>query len=195
LKSVRQWVMCFHHCLISLFIVAYFSVVGLWLWLSAPGQLKLSGPLAAEIQSKLSPLTCWTGWEQSWSFFSPGVNTENIYTLLTITMQNGLIKLVELPRMDKIKFPEKVKWEKYRKLYNDNMSMSSFAFFRPDVARFMSRANNEPNNPPVRTTFYLATSPMSQPPEFQDPINSQNVPLKHRPLQRYFVYRVHPDDL
>jgi hypothetical protein len=169
----------------SLFIVAYFIITALWLWLTAPAELCPPNSFTASLKSRLTFITFLTGLEQSWAFFSPSVNTVNSYHLIALTLQNGLIKLIELPRMEKLSRFEKLQQEKYRKLYNDNMTNSAYAFFRPDIARFVSRANNEPGNPPVRATFFLISEPISPP------------DIKARKLgavEKYFVYRVDAND-
>jgi hypothetical protein len=193
-KSLRQWAVYCHYCLVSLFIITYLGTSILWIWVTGPEVLRPPASFLFSLRSYLTPLTCLTGWEQSWAFFSPNINTENSYTLLAITLKNGLVKLVELPRMEELKFRDKLQHERYRKLYNDNMSSQTYGFFRSDIARFMSRANNEPDNPPVRTTFFLISNAIPPPYAGITPANGQT-PTVHGKVEKYFVYRVEADDL
>ena len=180
-----------NHCLISLFIIVFFTSNTLWLWLTTPRGLKPTSAFAARLQSILEPIESLTGWEQNWALFSPNINMENTYTLLMITRKNGLLKLVELPRIEKLKFVDKLKNEKYAKLFNDNMIRANNGFIRPDIAKFISRANNQLGNEPVRISFFLVSTPI--PP----PANCAPVPLsnsKNLPLEKYFVYGVNQND-
>lgn len=182
----------FNCCLISLFIIAYFSISILWLWLSAPVELRPANTFSSMLMAKLEPIVSIGGWEQNWALFSPNVRTENSYSLLVIAMQNRLLKLVELPRMEKLNLFDKLTYEKYRKLFNDNLINQSDAFLRPDIAKFLSQANNEPGNKAVRTTFFLISHPIAPP----DPHNTAIVIQSshhHAAIEKYFVYGVSHD--
>ncbi len=135
----------------------------------------------------------FTGLNQSWAFFSPNLNTENSYTLLVVTLDNGLLKLVELPRMDKLTLLEKMQQEKYRKLFSDNMPNPGYAFMRPDIARSVVRANIEPDNKPMRVAFFRVFAPIP-PPGTAPTVKSIADNCQHEPVEKYFVYGTSTDD-
>jgi hypothetical protein len=193
LKLLSQWAASFNYCLISLFIIAYFFCSAAWRWLTAPGGLGPSGAVPTRLKHWLTPITTLSGLEQCWAFFSPNIDSENSYTLIVVTLQNGLLKLVELPRLEKLNLLQKFEKEKYRKLFNDNMPKSAYASIRPDIARFYSRANSEPHNKPLRAAFFLISTPIP-PPDLPATDKPAAISGQHMPVEKYFVYGVSPDD-
>ena len=141
----------------------------------------------------LAPIILLTGLEQNWTLFSPEVKKSNIYNLLLITKQNGLLKLYEPPRLENMNFIQKLQHEKYRKLFVDNFPNPKYAFIRPSISRFFVRNNYQPDNPPSRLSYFLVGRTIP-PPGHNIENSTISQDYLHQSIENYFVYGVSPED-
>ncbi len=178
---------------VSLFIIAYFVFVIAWLWLELPTEFRPARPVCKSLINTLSPIASLFGWEQNWTLFSPPVKTFNSYNLVVVTFQNGLLKLIELPRMEKLNIMEKWQNEKFRKLFNDNFPYNKYAFVRPAVSRFLSRANYQPDNVPTRLAYFMICNPIP-PPTLKVQGKAGSRSDTGTSIENYYVYGINPED-
>jgi hypothetical protein len=150
-----------------------------------------SGHFKDTVYPYLRPFACLFGTFQAWNLFSPELRTTNGHATAIITFADGSTKFFEFPRMEKLDSVGKLKREKLRKLFLDNLSDSSYGAFRPAVARELAQANNDPNNPPQLVTlkFHWISTP---PPE--NWLYRDHFPY-HTTHDCQLVYRVQPEDL
>ena len=137
------------------------------------------------------------GMRQAWRVFSPQLRSENFHTLCLIEFQDGTIKAVEFPRMQKLSLIERFIHEKQRNVLGDRILNPYYKRFRPIIARYYSRANfsnaNEVGNPPVRLTFVIVSAGIP-PIKSGHWIYRDQLP-EHTFKQVYFSYQVSPADL
>lgn len=145
------------------------------------------------ILQALSPLCDFFGWHQSWGFFSPNVRDIKIHTLAVISLQNGFLKLVEMPRIENLLYYEKTQRQKYRKIFNDGFPYSNLRHVRPTFSRFLARTIADKYNPPTRIAYFLISEKLCQPTEkFADVGQQLSEPEKK--ILDYFDYGVSPQD-
>jgi hypothetical protein len=138
------------------------------------------------------------GMRQGWRVFSPELRTTNWHTLCLIEFQDGTLKAVEFPRMEKLSLLERFIHEKKRNILGDRITNPIYKRFRPMIARYYAQANairsgTEPDNPPVRVTFVFASAPM---PDIHSShwVYRDQLP-EHIFKQVYFSYQVKAEDL
>jgi len=176
---------------INIFIITYFTIIVIWLWVDTPAPIGLVSHMAQGVVNKAAAIAHLTGLGQSWTLFSPKVREDNIYTLVVITYQSGMLKVSELPRMEKLNVFEKWRQEKFRKLFNDNFPFPKYTMLRPPVSRFLIRANAKPGDPPIRLAYFLVSEPFPLP-GYPAPAL---VRKKSTTIANYFVYGTCPEDL
>lgn len=178
---------------INVFIVSYFSIAFLWLWATNLITIKHENSQSRTIIHSLSAITSLIGLEQNWGLFSPNVRSDNNYGLVVIVLQNGFLKLFEMPRMEKLNVLEKAQREKFRKIFNDNFPYPSFRHMRPAFSRFLAKVAYSKYNPPARMSYFLVSDPIP-PPEASTVKIPQKESNLHPAIINYFVYGVSPDD-
>jgi hypothetical protein len=177
---------------INTFIVSYFCIALPWLWTHNFSYIKKNDAQSAAINKILQPIVSLMGLEQNWGVFSPNVRTENHYNLVVITLQNGFLKLCEMPRLEKMDMLDKFKNERFRKLFNDNFSYNKASQLRPAFSHFLAHAAYSKYNPPIRIAYFLVTIPIEPPAGlFPSKIKKDKLPPE---INNYFVYGVSPDD-
>ncbi len=178
---------------INCFIVLYFSLCVPWLYCINLEDLNQQSALSTSLIKKLAPITGLTGLEQNWAFFSPKVRIDNHYNLAVVALQNGFLKLCELPRMEKLNILEKSQREKFRKLFDDNFPYHETGYIVPVFSRFLARANYSQYNPPSRIYYFLISDPLKPPASFSAKISPQESDLQPA-IVNYFVYGISHDD-
>ncbi len=168
---------------ISFFVFAYIAIILFWSGAKFIGLSKL--------QEKISPYVSLFGIDQSWALFSPTIRTINLHNLAIISFADGSLKLYEWPRMDKLNILEKIKKEKYRKMFNDCLPWSDYRVLLPAPASLLARANFNQNNPPERLLLSYFWTNIPAPKGW---INKAPLP-EHNQLKNYFSYQVQPEDL
>jgi len=169
---------------ISIFVTSYIVMIVLWL-------IRDSNPVLSRVVKFYGPIITVSGLEQNWALFSPKLRNFNFHNLAMITFRDGSVKLYEWPRMDRSNLIEKAQNEKFRKMFNDCMPWHSYADFHPSVARYVARANANPDNPPVRVALVYFWGVIPDP---QFGFKQGNLPEQSK-FCCYYVYQVHPRDL
>ncbi|MFA6212010.1 MAG: hypothetical protein WCT03_23280 [Candidatus Obscuribacterales bacterium] len=138
------------------------------------------------------------GMRQGWRVFSPDLRTTNWHTVCLIELEDGTIKAVEFPRMEKLSLIERFIHEKQRNILGDRITNPIYKRFRPMIARYYARANINQctvnaHGQPVRVTFVFASAPM---PDIHGShwVYRDQLP-EHTFRQVYFSYAVKPEDL
>lgn len=169
---------------ISIFVSCYVFLIVLWL-------IRDSHPLLRRLADVLSPPVTMLGLEQNWALFSPKLRDINFYNMAMITFRDGSVKLYEWPRMDRSNSIEQAQNEKYRKMFNDCFAWHSFGDFQPAVARFVARANANPENPPVRVALGYFWAYIPKP---EQGFTQATLPELTK-FNCYYVYQVQPRDM
>lgn len=170
--------------LINLFIVVYWTVVGIWLMPESQIRDKLS--------EYVRPIFFSCGLIQYWSLFSPDVRERIYHCNAIITFADGSHKNYEFPRPPKMGQIEKFQHEKLRKLFLEYMPFPSGVEFLPDFARFVARCNADSKNPPTQVSIvfsYVNTPPPNSPDGLRDSLP------EHIYKSTLFNYRVKQEDL
>jgi hypothetical protein len=81
------------------------------------------------------------------------MRTINVHMNAVITFSDGSTKIYEFPRMEKLDLAGRFQKEKMRKLCEDVLPWAGFEEFLPAVARYIARANLNPDNPPIMVTI------------------------------------------
>jgi hypothetical protein len=173
---------------VTIFLLFYFVVVGSWLMDNdyIPNQFLIDYTKA--------PMEA-LGWTQHWSLFAPWVRTSNYHSLAIIEFADGSNKAFEFPRtlVDQKDFSAHFGGEKKRKFFGDNMLWPGWEQFLPSIARYIARANDDPNNPPrmVTLAWQWADTPLPDPAHW---VYRDQLPY-HTLHKCRFVYAVMPEDL
>lgn len=178
---------------INIFIIAYFAITVSSLWVATPAQMTLVDRIIGSLTNMSLFVANLAGLGQNWSLFSPNVRNCNVYNLVVVTYQSGMLKLYELPRMEKLNLLGKWQQEKLRKLFNDNFPYPKHVMLRPPASRFLIRANGKPGDPPVRLAYFLISNPIP-PPEGTATRADKKANLSTQ-IGNYFVYGACPEDL
>ncbi len=145
-------------------------------------------PVAA-VRDAVLPYLRFTGLAQGWPMFAPDPRMENAYVEAQITYRDGRSAVWKFPIPSDYSQYDRVLVERYRKWGNDWVRVDQWQALRPDAARFIARAHNDPHNPPVSITLVRYWSPIV-PPAFGKPAP----PLAWR-HETFFTYAVQPGDL
>jgi hypothetical protein len=131
------------------------------------------------------------GTDQFWSLFSPDLKNYNAYNVAIVTFADSSFKIYEWPRMERSDEFEKARNEKYRKMFVDCMPFDDFRPFLPSTARFVARANKDPENPPTSVALAMISGKIP-PPELA--VARSELPWWNT-YRTYYRYRVQPEDL
>jgi hypothetical protein len=174
-----------HAIFVTCILVLYYTIVSIW--------CSNEGPLRTLLVLSLrSPIDA-IGIEQGWALFGPGVRTYNGHTVADITFADGSTRVYEFPRMEMMDLFEKLRREKLRKLFVDNMYNDGFDAYLPSLARCIAQANNDPTNPPVLVAFTLKWVDMPVPDEKK--WRTRDIFPFHYKSRVTIVYKVKGDDL
>jgi hypothetical protein len=168
----------FRHIVLSLAVATYFVLVYVWFFPPVPDAPKTIRPILATL-----------GITQNWAMFGE-VGTMDLHHVALIKFANGMMKLYEMPRMEKLSIVERYHKEKFKKYFDNLVIGELYNGIWPYECRYIARANNDPLNPPVQISlaYKYARIPEN---EF---IPVSKVP-EHRFTVTYFVYDVEPGDL
>jgi hypothetical protein len=126
--------------IISLIIVTYFTLVFI--------QVCPSGPIRDRAKAYADPIILLFGLKQRWNLFSPNIRVINQFATCLITFKDGSIKLYEWPENRKFSF-KNIERNQLRKFVIDGVSEPYYSAYWPYTARFMTKCNWNPDNPPV----------------------------------------------
>jgi hypothetical protein len=161
-------------------VFGYFALIITW--------INPIGPLQTTLMPTITPIIHTFGIGQSWSVFSPDVREANYHETALISFDDGLLKLYEFPRMQKLGLIERFRSEKFRKVFYDCMPWPDFKQFLPDFAKYIARANSCPANQPdfVALIHHSCRTPS---PENEPWVNRSDLP-EHTIHFAYYVYKV-----
>jgi hypothetical protein len=173
---------------VSCFLLIFFITVGSWLtdddWM----------PFKNQITPYTVPILVTSGWMQNWSLFAPTPRDGNYHSTAVIDYADGTSKLYEFPRtkIDQRDWLSHFGGEKKRKLFGDCMPWPSYKQFLPSIARFIGRANDDPNNPPTMVTilWHLIATPGPDPRHW---VYRDQLPY-HTGQYVTFIYKTAPED-
>ncbi|HEY9785520.1 MAG TPA: hypothetical protein V6D17_08980 [Candidatus Obscuribacterales bacterium] len=148
-------------------------------------------PLEQRLKSVLQPTERALGLTQNWRLFSPELRQINYYPVAVITFADGSTKLYEFPRLEKMSLSERFRRQKLCKLFQDSLPWSDFHYFWPYAARYVARANTDPENQPQMVALAYAWVKGL---DFRHYVKQGNLPEPNR-LYTFFVYRVTAEDL
>lgn len=131
------------------------------------------------------------GLEQDFGVFAPKPRDSNPHLTAIITYADGTTKLWTYPRMERINLLDRIRMERYRKYFDDNVAWQRFEKLWPDLARWIARQNfNDPTNPPTMVTLQRFSSAVVIP---ELGLGKPNPP--HSDHQVLATYPVKPVDL
>lgn len=182
-EQIKFTISPFYRFIISLFIVAYFSLVTI-------GFLPDS-PLRSRLIDWTWSIDSILGIEQNWMMFCPNVRDLNFHISAVVTFADGTSTLYEFPRFDNTSVWFAFTRSRMRKMINDNMVWDDYAPLHPAVARFIAHCYTDPKNPPVKIS--LSYSWLTVPPIENAPDRFHLPQHVHR--FTFFVYAVKPEDL
>ena len=168
---------------ISLLIVFYIFLATIWL-------SRDSNPITGRLAKVFSQFILTVGLDQNWSLFSPTLRNINMHNVAMVTFRDGSVKLYEWPRMDRSNRLEQWRNEKYRKMFIDCIPWPTYSDMYPSVARFVARANANPNNPPEKVSLGYFWNFIPQP---EQAVSQENLPYQTK-YYCYYIYEVQPRD-
>ncbi len=166
--------------IISLFIVFNFTLIYLC--------LERNNLLAARLLKPFWNYFLFFGLEQDFSVFAPSPIQANVNFVATVTYKDGTSKIYQFPRLARIGLVEKLSKERWRKFLDDNLGSDRYPFLYKDIARFVARVNNLPDNPPCAFCIYRYTGMVPLPDSKKS--NPANFAIKS-----LIAYEVKPEDL
>lgn len=141
-----------------------------------------------------------TGLWHSWDMFSPDPLAINFHVEAQITLADGIVRIWEFPRMEKMGYWERYQKERFRK-WRERVRQDNYRVVWEDTARYVARKVHDPNNPPVKVALVRRWGPVP-PPESEGPKGSRL--RDYQPLPRtvempfnfrFLSYDVKPGDL
>ena len=114
-----------------------------------------------------------------------------MHHLAKIRFADGTVKLYEWPRVDNVDLLKKGNYEPYSKLLTDNIPANYSAPMRVSLARFIARANFNPENQPEFVSLIDVYGTMPDAFVFY----AHPVMPPHTAINTNYVYRVQARDL
>jgi len=109
----------------------------------------LESPLIARCRSIARPYLVYTGLFQKWDMFAPDPSKVNQFVAARIVYRDGASAVWKFPQMEDLGYRDRYVMERYRKYANDCLFLDANAGIWLDAARWVSRKNARPGNPPV----------------------------------------------
>ncbi len=145
--------------IISLFVIFNFTLIYLC--------LERNNLLAARLLKPFWNYFLFFGLEQDYSVFAPSPIQANVNFVATITYKDGVCKLYNFQRLDRVNLVNKLTQERWRKFLDDNLGSDRYPFLYKDIAKFVARKNNDfKDNPPAAVCIYRYTA-IVPPPELK----------------------------
>jgi hypothetical protein len=164
-------------------VLCYFLFVILWCCGQTPG--------LQSILPALRQVMTTAGLKQNWALFGPKTSFTNMHHLAKVRFADGTVKLYEWPRVDNVDLLKKGDYEPYSKLFTDNLPNNYGVCLRVSVARFVARANINPENQPRLITLIDVVS------QIPDAFLFYHKPVlpPHTQIRATYVYQVQEKDL
>jgi hypothetical protein len=165
------------HIAISVFIVAQSAVI-----LSSMFPL---GTWSNAVHEAFTLYLAFFGFDQTYAVFT-SPRKINKHLAGFIVYKSGLAELYDYPRTERFGLLDKLRFERFRKYFSDNLDSWNLADGRTDLARYIARTHNHPGDPPQAISLWTVTIPI--PP----PDGSGSSP---RSIARFIDYTVQESDL
>lgn len=131
------------------------------------------------------------GLEQDFGVFAPKPRDVNPHLTAIVRYRDGTTKVWTYPRMERIDLYNRIRMERYRKFFDDNLAWPRFEKLWPDLARWVARVNFEdPANPPVEVSLLRFSSAVLIP---EEGLGKPNPPQSEQ--KALATYPVKPEDL
>jgi hypothetical protein len=147
-------------------------------------------PCQVELNAKTSRYMRFLGFEQSYAVFAKPVHV-NKHMFGIITYQSGLTELFSYPRIEQFNILDKMRYERFRKFFSDNLERKSLIHCRSDFARYVARLYARPNDAPYSVSLITVSSPI--PPPHQQLVDE--TPASFSQSSVFINYFVQPEDL
>ena len=168
---------------LSLVSLAYIFFTAVWLLPDSTWKTTLK-----------APVEMWwpfLGLRQRWSMFSPRLRKVNQHVIATLTFEDGTSMVWEPPRMERLKWQDRFRLEKFRKWDVDYLPYDVYQDFWPDLARYVARLNYNGHNRP--SLFELHTYSAEIPDVNKTVLSRGNLPA-HTNYNTIFVYKYSAKD-
>lgn len=169
--------------LLSIIVVAYFLMANLI------GLGNLEKYKAHVFRPVVHSLAVFFGIDQLFAVFT-GFRPMSYHSSAMITFQDGTQRLYEFPRFDKLSEPEKFQHTKLRMIFYDFMAFPRGVPFRPAIAKYIAKCNENSLNQPIFMTFLLNYRDIPAPTESILEERWRAGSLEHTNTQPYFVYSI-----
>ena len=151
------------------------------------------------ILASLFPVTPWLNWisdatnryrtffgfDQTFAVFS-SPRIINKYLCGLIVYKSGLVELYDYPRVERFEFLDKLRFERYRKFFSDNLDSSVQQPAKIELAKFIARTHNTTGDPPSFVSLWIVVIPIPPP---------EGAATGHRTFTRFLDYTVKESDL
>ena len=143
---------------INTFLVFHLATIFCW-------ALPLNSRLVTSARPLIAPYMAWSGLAQGWNLFAPNPLAMN-------NRMRGRNHLSATAKQDFWKFPspqdfgylKRYTLERQHKFGFDSLENNTFAYLRPDAARYIARLNNTmADNPPVTVALVSYQSKIAPP--------------------------------
>ena len=161
---------------ISLIIVVYFLI--------ATVQELPDGDLKSSLSSLFGPVISIFGLKQRWSLFAPTLSRLNHYSTCVLTFNDGTMRLLEWPRMDKLTAADKFYLQRVRRFVTEVWASPQWRSFWPFSARNFYHEFKDNSHAPYRIEFIFNSAEI---PAFQKYTRREQLPNGYR-LDNVFVY-------
>jgi hypothetical protein len=170
--------------LIHLFMVMYWGIA--IIHISPPG------PLYFQLVSKVNPICSALHIDQHWNMFSAPLRDYNETAQAFVTFSDGSVKLHEFLRLDLLDPFQQWRRGKLREVLFDTMlNPQLWHEIYPSVARYVVRANENPENQPAQVSI---GGNWNRIPSFDEPCTIDALP-QNRYHTTMLIYGVSKDDL
>jgi hypothetical protein len=142
---------------INTFLVFHLATIFCW-------ALPLNSRLVTSARPLIAPYMAWSGLAQGWNLFAPNPLAINNRMEAEITYRDGQTGLWKFPRPQDFGYLKRYTLERQHKFGFDSLENNTFAYLRPDAARYIARLNNTVgDNPPVTVSLVSYQSKIAPP--------------------------------
>jgi hypothetical protein len=142
---------------INTFLVFHLATIFCW-------SLPLNSRLVTSARPLIAPYMAWSGLAQGWNLFAPNPLALNNRVQAEITYQDGQKGFWKFKNPQDYGYLKRYTLERQHKFGFDSLENNTFAYLRPDAARYIARLNNTmANNPPVTVALVSYQSRIAPP--------------------------------
>ena len=142
---------------INTFLLFHLATIFCW-------ALPLNSRLVTSARPLIAPYMAWSGLAQGWNLFAPNPVSMNNRIEAEITYRDGQNGVWKFPSPQNFGYLKRYTLERQHKFGFDALENNTFAFLRPDAARYIARLNNTMgDNAPVTVTLVSYQSKIAPP--------------------------------